>query len=156
MRPERSAGARAPADLPAPAAPRVIDLLAGVRPGERATPYGSVWEVVSAGGLEAALVVKQGEQIDPGWFSPDAIDLIVLLRGRLRVELDRGGRPLDLRPGDLLVIEPGMRCRAYRWPRSSPRAAVFLAVYPRTAARPSVGAGVADAERNLPARGHVR
>jgi hypothetical protein len=48
---------------------RVIDLLAAERPGGRSTPYGSVWEVVSAHGLEAALVVKQGEEIDPGWFS---------------------------------------------------------------------------------------
>jgi hypothetical protein len=111
---------------------RVVDLLGPERPGERSTPYGSVWDVLSAHGLEAAVVVKRDEAIDPGWFSQAAVDLLVLLRGRLRVEFEGGvPPPLTMHPGQMLVIEPGIRCRAYRWPRSSPRPAVFLAVSPR-------------------------
>lgn len=120
--------ARAPA-----AAARLIDLTAQGHTGTRSTPYGSVCEVVSAHGLEAALVVKDGEAIDPDWFSQQTVDLIVLLRGRLRVEFEGDAPPpLTMRPGQLLAIEPGVRCRAYRWPRSSPRPTVFLAVYPRS------------------------
>lgn len=115
---------------------RVVDLLAERRPGERSTPYGSVWDVVSGHGLQAVVVVKDGEEIDPGWFSQETVDLIVLLRGRLRVEFDGGvPAPLTMNPGQLLVIEPGVRCRAYRWPRSSSRPAIFLAVYPQSRGR---------------------
>lgn len=115
---------------------RLVDLLDSGRPGERSTPYGSVWDVFSAHGLEAALVVKDAEEIDPGWFSQEVVDLLVLLRGRLRVEFDGGAPPpLTMKPGQLLVLEPGVRCRAYRWPRSSPRPAVFLAVSPRAPSR---------------------
>jgi hypothetical protein len=110
---------------------KVIDLLAAVRPGERSTPYGSVWEVFSAHGLEAAVVVKHHDEIDPSWFSQDVVDLIVVLSGHLRVEFDGARPPLTLHPGHLLVLEPGSRCRAYSWPRSSRVPAVFLAVYPR-------------------------
>jgi hypothetical protein len=35
--------------------------------------------------------------------------------------------------GDLLVLPANTRCRAYRWPRDSRTAAVFLAVYPHAA-----------------------
>jgi hypothetical protein len=60
------------------------------------------------------------------------IDLIVLLRGRLRVEFEGGARrPITMRRGQMLVIEPGVRCRAYRWPRSSPHPAVFLVLQRR-------------------------
>ena len=111
---------------------RIVDLLAEERPGERSTPYGSVWDVLSADLVEAVVVVKDGEEIDPGWFSSEVVDLIVLLRGELRVEFERGVRAsLTMKPGQLLVIEAGIRCRAYRWPRSSSVPAVFLAVYPR-------------------------
>jgi len=110
--------------------------LAEERPSERSTPYGSVWEVVSAPAVEAAVVIKDGEEIDPGWFSQEVVDLVLLLRGHLRVEFDGDAPPpLAMRPGQLLVIEPGMRCRAYRRPRSSPRPAVFLAIHPPTAQR---------------------
>jgi quercetin dioxygenase-like cupin family protein len=110
----------------------LVDVLDPRQPGERRTPYGSVWDVFSAHGLDAALVVKKGEEIDPDWFSPEVVDLVLMLRGRLRVEFDDDAGPaLTMRPGQLLVLEPGVRCRAYRWPRSSPRPAVFLAVSPQ-------------------------
>jgi ribosomal protein L16 Arg81 hydroxylase len=32
-------------------------------------------------------------------------------------------------PGDLLVLPPGVRCRAYRWPRDAAQATLFLAAY---------------------------
>jgi hypothetical protein len=48
------------------------------------------------------------------------------------VELDE--RVLE--PGDLLVLPPGQRCRAYRGPRHVDQAARFLAVYPTEGAGP--------------------
>jgi quercetin dioxygenase-like cupin family protein len=135
------------------AAPRLVDLLANQRPGERSTPYGSVWDVLSADGLEAVVVVKDGEEIDPGWFSSEVVDLIVLLRGRLRVEFERSAQPsLTMKPGQLLVIGPGVRCRAYRWPRSSPRPAVFLAVYPPAPATSPAPAAPPSSGEPRPAR----
>lgn len=138
---------------------RLVDLLGPERPAGRSTPYGSVWDVVSEHGLGAALIVKEGEEIDPGWFFPGVVDLLLCLRGRLRVEFaDGAAPPLTMRAGQLLVIEPGTRCRAYRWPRSSPRPAVFLAVYPEAArpareARAHVPQRQASAPHTAPDRG---
>lgn len=130
----------------------VIDLLSKKRRGERQTPYGAVWDVVSVHGLEAAVVTKHGEEIDPGWFSQEVVDLVVLLRGHLRVEFDGSAHPpLTMQPGQMLVIEPGMRCRAYRWPRYSPRPAVFLAIYPKAVQGGQRRPALTDAPRHLPA-----
>ena len=41
-----------------------------------------------------------------------------------------GLAPLVLALGDLLVLPPNTRCRAYRWPRDRQAATVFFAVYP--------------------------
>lgn len=35
-----------------------------------------------------------------------------------------------LETGDMIVLPPKTRCRAYRWPRQDDKATVFLAVYP--------------------------
>jgi len=76
-------------------------------------------------------VRKQAEQIDPGWFSQAEVDLLLVLRGQLMVEFDQTKQPKRLlEPGDLLVLPPDTRCRAYRWPRDSEEPAIFFAVYP--------------------------
>jgi quercetin dioxygenase-like cupin family protein len=59
------------------------------------------------------------------------VDLILVVQGKLKVEFERPGlSPCVLEPGDLMVVPPDTRCRAYRWPRDAREAAVFLAVYP--------------------------
>lgn len=114
--------------------PRVFYIFGGDALETKRTPYGSVGQVFRGEGLEAVWVSKEGEAIDPGWFSQDRVDLIVLLQGQLRVEFEReefASRILQV--GDLLILPANTRCRAYRWPRDRKEAAVFLAVYPTQA-----------------------
>lgn len=94
------------------------------------TPYGSVGKVYSDDRIEAVWVRKQAEQIDPGWFSQAEVDLLLTLQGQLRVEFEQPEQPARvLEPGDLLILPPDTRCRAYRWPRESNEPAIFFAVY---------------------------
>jgi len=113
--------------------PRVFRLLAGDALDTKHTPFGEVGTVFRGNGLEAVWVSKQNEEIDPGWFSQPVVDLIVVVRGQLRVEFaDASLPPQALSPGDLLVLPANTRCRAYRWPRNASDPAVFFAVYPAT------------------------
>jgi len=111
--------------------PRVFHCLDDDAIEIKTTPYGSVGKVYGDGRIEAVWVRKQAEQIDPGWFSQAEVDLLLVLHGRLMVEFeapDQPGRVLE--PGDLLVLPPDTRCRAYCWPRDSIEPAIFFAVYP--------------------------
>jgi quercetin dioxygenase-like cupin family protein len=111
--------------------PRVFRILCEDALEINHTPFGSVGKVFSGQGIEAVWVSKQDEAIDPEWFSQPMVDLIVVLQGQLRVEFEQEDlAPLVLDPGDLLVLPPDTRCRAYRWPRERKEATVFLAVYP--------------------------
>ena len=95
------------------------------------SPTGDVGRVFRGAGVEAVWVSKQAEAIDRAWFSQDGVDLIVVIRGQLCVEFAEVSRDrVVLDPGDLLVLPPNTRCRAYRWPRECHEATVFLAVYP--------------------------
>jgi hypothetical protein len=114
-----------------PKRPRVFRILGEDAPEIKRTPFGSVGRVFSGEGIEAVWVSKQDEAIEPGWFSQPMVDLIVVLQGQLRVEFEQEDlTPLVLDSGDLLVLSPDTRCRAYRWPRDRKEATVFLAVYP--------------------------
>jgi quercetin dioxygenase-like cupin family protein len=76
-------------------------------------------------------VKKQGEEIDPDWFSQPMVDLILVVQGKLKMEFERSDLPpCVLEPGDMIVLPPNTRCRCYSWPRESESATVFLAVYP--------------------------
>ncbi len=115
---------------------RVFNVLRGDALDVRATPFGDVGTVFTGAGIECVWVSKLQERIDPDWFSSQQVDLIVVIQGQLRFEFessDIAGRVLS--PGDVLVLRPNVRCRAYRWPRDGGDAAVFVAVYP-TADRP--------------------
>ncbi len=95
------------------------------------SPFGSVGRIFSGEGVEAVWVKKQSEEIDPDWFSQPTVDLILVAKGKLRMEFERSDlSPCVLEPGDLLVLPPDTRCRAYRWPRDAKEATMFLAVYP--------------------------
>ncbi|HEV2313710.1 MAG TPA: hypothetical protein VGR94_00255 [Candidatus Acidoferrales bacterium] len=111
--------------------PQVFHVLKGEARKLKRTPFGTVGTLFSREGIEAVWVSKRDEARDPGWFSQPMIDLIVLVAGRLRVEYENTDTvPVVLGPGDLLVLPANTRCRAYRWPRKSRGATVFVAVYP--------------------------
>jgi hypothetical protein len=115
-------------------APLVLRTLAGEAAGAvRGTPYGSVGTVLDCDSTEVVWVCKQDEDIDPGWFSQPDTDVLCVVAGQLRVEFKADhGMTMTLRRGDVLVLPPDMACRAYRWPRNSAQAAVFLAVTARS------------------------
>jgi hypothetical protein len=118
--------------------PKVFHTLRGDAVQTRHTPYGSVGTIFSGHEIEAVWVRKQDEEVDPGWFTQPTVDLIVVVHGRLKVEFERPDLPpCVLECGDVLVLPPNTRCRAYRWPRDATEAAVFVAVYPK---KPKQGA----------------
>ncbi len=95
------------------------------------SPYGSVGRLFTGEGLEAVWVKKEAEEIDPGWFSQPMVDLILVVQGQLKVEYERPDLiPRILEPGEMLILPPNTRCRAYRWPRDASKGTIFLAVYP--------------------------
>ena len=93
--------------------------------------FGSVGKIFRGEGVEAVWVKKQSEEIDPDWFSQPTADLILVVRGKLKIEFERSDLPpFVLEPGDLLVLPSDTRCRAYRWPRDAEEPTIFFAVYP--------------------------
>ena len=59
------------------------------------------------------------------------VDLVLVLQGKLKMEFERTDIALRvLESGDMVVLPSDTRCRAYRWPRETEEATVFLAVYP--------------------------
>jgi hypothetical protein len=112
--------------------PHVFNLLQEEALHTTESAYGSVGTVYSDDETEAVWVSKQDEAIEPGWFSQPMIDLLVVLQGQLYIEFEKQEMEARiLRPGEMLVLPTETRCRAYRWPRDSAEATVFLAVYPR-------------------------
>ena len=111
--------------------PRILHIPDGDSLEISYSPFGSVGKVFSGDGIEAVWVKKENEAIDPGWFSQPVVDLIFVVQGKLRVEFELPDLPPRvLEPGDLLVLPPNTRCRAYSWPRDSGEASLFLAIYP--------------------------
>jgi mannose-6-phosphate isomerase-like protein (cupin superfamily) len=110
---------------------RVFHLLQGEALDIHRSPTGDVGRVFYGEGLEAVWVAKQQEVIDTEWFSMSSVDLLVILQGQLRVEFEQTQQEsVVLFPGDLLVLPPHTRCKAYRWPRDQQEATTFFAVYP--------------------------
>ena len=111
---------------------RVFRVLEGEALATRESPVGTVGAIWSGEGIELQWVSKADEEVDPGWFESQSVDVLVVLSGLLRVEFER--QDLDdrtLEPGYALILEAGTRCRAYRWPREATEATVFLAAYPQ-------------------------
>jgi len=112
--------------------PLVFNVLRGEAQDIHQSPYGSVGHLFTGGGVEAVWVAKHGEPIDPGWFSQNHVDLILVVQGELRFEFERADLPARvLGPGDFMILPGNTRCRAYRWPRERSEATIFVAVYPR-------------------------
>lgn len=115
-----------------PTTPLLLRVCQGEGFDVHTTPYGSVGTVLDQGGTEVVWVCKDGEDIDPDWFSQPDTDVLCVLTGQLRVEFAAGPDPaVTLGPGEVLVLPPATACRAYRWPRHSERATVFLAITAR-------------------------
>ena len=111
--------------------PQIFNLLKGDALEITQSPFGSVGRMFTGQGLEAVWVKKEGEEIDPAWFSQPMVDLILVVQGQLKVDLESPGQaPCILNPGELLILPPNTRCRAYRWPREAREGTIFLAVYP--------------------------
>jgi mannose-6-phosphate isomerase-like protein (cupin superfamily) len=111
--------------------PKVIRVLRREGRSRRRGPTGEVGLVERNRSFEIVWVRKDQEVIDPDWFSQRVVDCLAVIQGRMRIEFaNPRWRPRELGPGDVLVLPPSTRCRAYRWPRSSRRATVFLAIYP--------------------------
>lgn len=110
---------------------QVFSVLRGEALDIRSTPFGNVGRLFTGDGVEAVWVSKQNEEIDPDWFTQSKVDLILIIQGRLRVEFEQENlEPMILEPGEVMILPPNTRCRAYRWPRENEEASVFFAVYP--------------------------
>jgi hypothetical protein len=104
---------------------------------------GSVGTILDNDCTEVVWVCKRDEDVDPDWFSQRDTDVMCVVAGQLRDEFKaEQSTPVTLWPGDVLVLPPDTACRAYRWPRDSSQAAVFLAATARSGA-----AGHSHAER---------
>lgn len=112
--------------------PRLFRTLEREALSVRASPTGEVGEVYRGSAIKLVWVRKEREVIDPEWFVSPEVDLLIVVQGRLKVEFATPRTSSRvMRPGDVLVLPPRARCRAYRWPRSARRATVFVAVYPQ-------------------------
>ncbi len=97
----------------------------------RKSTTGEVGRLFTGEGIEAVWVLKKGEKIDSEWFTQKSVDLIIVLQGKLKVEFkDKVFESRIMEPNDLLVLSPNTSCRAYRWPRSTKKPTIFLALYP--------------------------
>jgi len=134
-RPSRGIGEvpspRAPATDRDVAALQVFNVLRGEANHVRSTPFGDVGTVFSGRSMELVWVSKQGEPIDDGWFRMKEVDLIMVLQGHLKFEFESAEHDdRVLGAGEVLVLPPAARCRAYRWPRDASQATIFMAAYP--------------------------
>jgi hypothetical protein len=121
---------RVPPNVAGDEGPQVFRVYSREAQGIRKSPTGDVGLLYSGEGVEAVWVSKANERIDRRWFRYPKIDLLLVVRGRLRVEFkDDRPRPRVLGPGAFLVLPRGTACRAYRWPRSAAKPTVFVAFY---------------------------
>jgi hypothetical protein len=116
--------------------PRIFQVLRGDAIEIRQLSFGSVGKLFSGEGVEAVWVKKQNERIDPDWFAQPMVDLLLVVKGGLKMEFESADlASCVLKPGDFVVLPRKTRCRAYRWPRRAKGATLFLAFYPVKPAR---------------------
>lgn len=95
---------------------------------EERSRFGTVGVVHSGVDLDAWWIWKDDEDVEPTFAVMDREDLLYVVSGSLRLELE-GGESHVLRPGDAYVIPAGKPFRGCRWPRDG-EACLFLAVAP--------------------------
>lgn len=110
---------------------RVLSVLSGQANHVRSTPFGDVGLAFASPDMEVVWVRKLGESVDEHWFSAHEEDVILVVQGQLKFEFEAAGEAdRVLGVGDMLVLPPDTRCRAYRWPRDAREATIFVAAYP--------------------------
>lgn len=77
----------------------------------RETPYGSVGIVHEGRDLRAWWIYKDDEQVDPEWSVMPEEDLLYVIEGTLRLELEHE-EAVELRAGQCFVIAAGCRFQA--------------------------------------------
>ena len=107
---------------------RSLDIIAREALSVENTPYGAVGTLHSGEDLQAWWVWKDEEEIEPTLSVLDRDDLLYVIRGSLRLELE-GREPVILGAGEMTVIPAGTPFRGYRWPRAG-EPCQFLAVAP--------------------------
>jgi mannose-6-phosphate isomerase-like protein (cupin superfamily) len=105
-----------------------LDVIARQALSQEDSPYGSVGVLHAGSDLEAWWIWKDGEEAEPALSVMDRDDLLYVVRGSLRLELE-GRDPVVLRAGELVVIPAGTPFRSYRWPRDG-EPCLFLAIAP--------------------------
>ncbi len=111
--------------------PQILNIFSGEGLEIRQSAFGRVGKLFSGEGVEVVWIKKEGDEIDPDWFSQPMVDLILVVQGKLKMEFERDDlEPRVLESGDMIILPPETRCRAYHWPREDEGATVFLAVYP--------------------------
>jgi len=91
----------------------------------RQTPYGTVEDLYCGPELRAWRIHKDAEELEPTTQVCSRDDLLYVVEGTLRLELD--DEIVDVGPGGHFVIPAGTRYRGYRWPRDG-GPCTFLAV----------------------------
>jgi mannose-6-phosphate isomerase-like protein (cupin superfamily) len=105
-----------------------LDVIARQALSQENSPYGAVGVVHSGSDLVAWWIWKDGEEVEPTLSVMDCDDLLFVVSGSLRLELE-GREPAVLRTGELFVIPAGTPFRGYRWTRDG-EPSLFLAVAP--------------------------
>lgn len=105
-----------------------LDVIARQAQSQEDSPFGAVGVVHAGPDLEAWWIWKDQEEVEPTLSVMDRDDLLYVIRGSLRLELE-GRDPLVIGPGELFVIPAGVPFRGYRWPRDG-EPCQFLAVAP--------------------------
>jgi mannose-6-phosphate isomerase-like protein (cupin superfamily) len=82
------------------------------------TPYGTVEDLYIGGELRAWRIHKDAEELEPAPQVCSRDDLLYVVEGTLRLELD-GEEPIDVPAGSFHVIPAGTHYRGYRWPRDA-------------------------------------
>lgn len=106
----------------------VIDLMARDALATEESPYGAVGVVHSGDDLEAWWIWKDDEDVEPALAVMDRDDLLYVIQGSLRLEL-QGGESRVISAGQMYVIPADTPFRGYRWPRDG-EPCLFLAVAP--------------------------
>jgi mannose-6-phosphate isomerase-like protein (cupin superfamily) len=107
---------------------RALDVIARQALSQENSPFGAVGVLHSGSDLEAWWIWKEDEQVQPTLSVMDRDDLLYVVSGSLRLELE-GHEPAILRAGELFVIPAGTPFRGYGWPRDG-EPCLFLAVAP--------------------------